>query len=86
MAFAVAVAGAAYFRRRPETHKQLMLLAAKLIVPPAIFRIWAWSSLENAMEFWFPMTENGLAVVIIGGAWLTGRRPPWVLLPRLTVW
>ena len=27
-----------------------------------------------------PMTENGLAVLIIGGDWLIRRRTPWVLL------
>ena len=26
------------------------------------------------------MTENGLAVLIFGGDWLTRRRTPWVLL------
>ncbi len=85
MAFSMAVGGAAYFRRRPETHKQLMLLASMLLIAPAITRIWAWSGLENAQEFWFPVTENGLAVLIIGGAWLTGRRPPWVLMGGLVL-
>ncbi len=80
MAFSVAVGGAAYYRRRPETHKQLMLVASMLIIPPAIVRIWLWSGVENAMEFWFPATENALAVLIIGGYWLIRRRPPWVLL------
>lgn len=86
MAFTIAVACAAYFRRRPETHKQLMLLASMLLVSPAIFRIWAWSGLENGMEFWFPLTDNGLAVLITGGAWLTGRRPPWALLGGFVLW
>ena len=80
MAFSIAVGGAAYFRRRPETHKQLMLLASMLIISPAIVRIWLWSGVENAMEFWFPATENALAVLIIGGYWLIRRRPPWALL------
>ena len=85
MAFSIAVGGAAYLRRRPETHKQLMLLASMLLIGPAIFRILAWSGLENAQEFWFPVTENGLAVLIIGGAWLTGRGPPWVLMGGLVL-
>ena len=80
MAFAVAVAAAAYFRRRPETHKHLMLLASMMLITPAIARIWGWSGVENALEFWVAMTENGLAVLIFGGDWLTRRRTPWVLL------
>ena len=50
MAFAVAVAAAAYFRRRPETHKHLMLLASMMLITPAIARIWGWSGVENAFE------------------------------------
>ncbi len=85
MAFSIAVGGAAYFRRRPETHKQLMLLASMTLIAPAITRILAWSGLENAQEFWLPVTENGLAVLIIGGTWLTGQRPPWVLMGGLVL-
>ena len=36
MVFAMAVGGAAYFRRRPETHKQLILLASMTLITPAI--------------------------------------------------
>ena len=67
MVFAMAVGGAAYFRRRPETHKQLILLASMTLITPAIARLWVLSGLENAMEFWTPMTENTLAVLILGG-------------------
>ena len=80
VAFAVAVGGAAYFRRRPETHKYLMLLASMILVPVPNARIWGWSGVENALEFWLPLTENGLLVLIIGSDWLIRRRTPWVLL------
>ncbi len=80
MAFAIAVGAAAYFRRRPETHKHLMLLASMMLIAPAIARFWVWLGMENALEFWTPVTENGLAVLIIGGDWLIRRRTPWVLL------
>ena len=83
IAFALAVSGAVYFRRRPETHKCLMLVAMMTLVPVPNARIWGWSGLENALEFWLPLTENGLAVLIIGGDWLIRRRTPWILLGGL---
>lgn len=63
VAFAVAVGGAAYCRRRPETHKYLMLLASMILVPVPNARIRGWSGVENALEFWLPLTENGLLVL-----------------------
>ena len=86
MAFSLAVGGAAYFRRKPQTHKHLMLLASVIVVTPAIDRMWGWSGLENALEFWFPMTVNALVVAVIGGDWLIRRRPPWALLAGFAVW
>ena len=80
MTFSFAVGGAAYFRRKPETHKQLMLLASMMLVPPGISRVWFNSGVENAMEFWGPLTEGALAFLIIGGAWLTAGRAPRVLI------
>ena len=38
------------------------------------------------MEFWTPMTENTLAVLILGGFWLARRRTPWVLLGGFVFW
>ncbi len=78
--FSLAVGGAAYFRRRPETHKQLMLLASMMLVPVPIARVWMNSGVENALEFWAPLTENTLAILIIGGAWFTAGRAPRVLI------
>lgn len=78
--FSLAVGGAVYFRRRPETHKQLMLLASMMLVPPGISRVWFNSGVENAMEFWGPLTESTLAFLIIGAAWLTAGRTPRVLI------
>ncbi len=86
MTFSLAVGGAAYFRRRPETHKQLMLLASMTLVPPAIARVWVNSGLEDALEFWAPLTENMLAILIIGGAWFTARRAPLVLIGGFVAW
>lgn len=84
--FSIAVSGAAHFRRRPETHKHLMLLASMTLVTVAIARVWMNAGLENAMEVWIPATENTLAVLIIGGDWLIRRRTPWVLLGGFTFW
>jgi hypothetical protein len=39
--FAVFVAIAIYYRRRPETHKRFMLLGTTSMLPPAIIR-WPW--------------------------------------------
>jgi hypothetical protein len=39
VAFAVSVAAAIAFRRRPAAHKRLMLLASIAITPPAIHRV-----------------------------------------------
>ena len=64
---------------RRAVHQKLgigdLFLAAGVVVSgvtaifltPAIARIWGWSGGENTLEFWVPMTENGLAVLIIGG-------------------
>ena len=80
MTFLLAVGGAGYFRRRPETHKQLMLVASMFLLPPAIARVWVNAGLENALEFWSPLTESTLAILIIGGAWFTAGRAPRVLI------
>ena len=86
MTFSLAVGGAAYFRRRPETHKQLMLLASMILVPPAIARVWVNSGFEHALEFWGPLTENTLAILIIGGAWFKAQRAPLVLIGGFVAW
>jgi hypothetical protein len=39
LVFAILVAGAFYFRRRPDTHKRLMLLSTIAILPAAIARL-----------------------------------------------
>ena len=83
LASAVCAGGGAYFRHRPETHKYLMLVASMTLVPVPNARIWGWSGVKNALEFWLPLTENGLAVLIIGSDWLIRRRTPWVLLGGL---
>ena len=84
--FSIAVAAAAYLRRRAQTHKHLMLLAAMTLIPQANARIWLNSGLENALEFWVPLAENTIAVLVIGGAWLVRRRAPWVLIGGFIIW
>ena len=42
LSFAIFVAGAVIFRRRPQIHKRLMLLASISIVEPAVARIARW--------------------------------------------
>ena len=41
LGFAVFVSAAIYYRRRPETHKRLMLLGTTSMLPPALIR-WPW--------------------------------------------
>ena len=80
MIFLLAVGGAAYYRHRPETHRQLMLLASMHLIPQANARVWTNLGLDNALEFWTPLTETTLILLIIGGAWVTARRAPRVLI------
>ena len=63
-----------------------MLLASIIMVTPAIDHMWGWTSIENALEIWFPMTVNALLVVIVGSDWLIRRRAPWVLLGGVVGW
>ncbi len=51
-----------------------------MLVPVPIARVWMNSGVENALEFWAPLTENTLAILIIGGAWFTAGRAPRVLI------
>lgn len=44
------------------------------------------SGVENAMEVWHPLSRNALAIVIIGGYWLTRGRAPRVLLIGFVSW
>ena len=86
MIFALAVGGAAYYRHRPETHRQLMLLASMNLIPQANARVWTNAGLENALELWAPLAENTLAILIVGGAWFTARRAPRVLIGGFVAW
>ena len=83
MIFLLAVGGAAHYRHRPETHRQLMLLASMNLIPQANARVWTNLGLDNALEFWTPLTETTLILLIIGGAWATARRAPRVLIGGL---
>ena len=83
MIFVLAVGGAAYYRHRPETHRQLMLLASMNLIPQANARVWTNLGLDNALEFWTPLAETTLILLIIGGAWVTARRAPRVLIGGL---
>jgi hypothetical protein len=46
MAFAILLAAAIVLRRRPDTHKRLMLLASISIIQPAFGRIFRWPVFE----------------------------------------
>ena len=64
MIFLLAVGGAAHYRHRPETHRQLMLLASMNLIPQANARVWTNLGLDNALEFWTPLTETTLILLI----------------------
>ena len=46
VAFAILLAAAIVLRRRPDTHKRLMLLASISIIQPAFARIFRWPVFE----------------------------------------
>ena len=84
--FTLAVGGAAYFRHKPEIHKHCILLASIIVVTPAIDRFWLWTGVEYAMEIWLPLTGTVFLVTVVGGLWLTRRRPPRLLIAGLVAW
>jgi hypothetical protein len=47
LSFAILLPAAIVLRRRPETHKRLMLLSSISVVQPALSRIWRWPPFEG---------------------------------------
>jgi hypothetical protein len=86
LAFAAIVAAAIHLRYKAETHKRLMLVATLILIPPALARFWILSGVDNALEVWFPLTENGLALAIIASDWILRRRAPWAIIAPFAFW
>ena len=63
--FAIFFGGAIYYRRRPSTHKSLMLLTAINFVPPAIARI-PIAPLQAAGPLWFFGFPTIVALLCVG--------------------
>jgi hypothetical protein len=70
LAFAALVAAGLYYRRTPETHKRLLVLATVNLLPAAVGRLPVSPAL-------FPAIIIGLAVAGPIHDWLTGHRLHW---------
>jgi hypothetical protein len=73
--FAGLVVAAIVFRRRPEVHKRLMLLASISIIGPALSRIFNWPPLPGEGSLLFFVTHWGLLATVIVRDFVTTRRP-----------
>jgi hypothetical protein len=80
--FAVLLASAVHFRRRPEIHKRLMLLASTSLIGPALVRIATWPIFGSIPNLGFSL--GGLIMLLsalaIHDGWTTRRVHPATLL------
>ena len=101
LVFAILVAGAFYFRRRPDTHKRLMLLSTIAILPAAIARL-----PFDFIQQYGPLAFFGLAdlfivpcliydvvtrgrphhATVLGGALLVISHPLRLIVGNTTAW
>ena len=81
----VVVSGAFYFRRRPEIHKRLMLLASISILDTAIDRFWRYVGVDDVVQVFIPLTMLVLVTIVVGFDWFIRRRPPWLLIGGIVV-
>jgi hypothetical protein len=79
------LAGVAY-RRRPDTHKRLMLLASLSIIGPALARIARWPVFGGEQGSFTPIVIWGLLLLLAGhDLWARKRLHPATLIGALVL-
>jgi hypothetical protein len=74
VAFSVLAGSALYYRRKPDTHKRLMLLATIAILPAALGRmVFPGGVLDFLGLPVAPLTLTGLTALFVGGCLLYDR-------------
>ena len=77
--FSVLLVSAILFRRQPETHKRLMLMASLAVLGPAISRISRWPGLGGETGPFFPTVFFFLlAVIVVHDVAVTKRVRPFI--------
>lgn len=76
VAFAILLAAAVVLRRRPDTHKRLMLLASITIIQPAFARIFRWPVFEapGMAGVWLAVAASFVLVGVLIGYDLLSRK------------